>query len=412
MLLSAMRASISAFAGLLSIGCGDDPPSPTQEPVPIIPRTESYVQVVPFENTPAGVVTQDANNNLDIVDHEGRIYFAFRTAPTHFASEHVELYVVSSTDQQSWELEQKIDLDRDIREPRFLSLGGRLWMYYAVLGTSSIDFEPHGTFRIERNADGTWSEPEEVFELGFIPWRIKVYGDTAYMLGYVGGEDIYDFMEGSVETYWLKTTDGTSWEAADGSGGDGIVLVGGSSEADFVFLDDGSIVAVARNELGDASGWGSKICTAPASDLGTWSCKTDKKKYDSPLVFRYGQRVILIGRRNVTETGNYDLDKDELSQSDQTGTYLVEYSFQPKRCAVWEVDPATQTVAHLLDLPSKGDTCFASILDNGPAKPVTVYNYSSDPEREDDPSWIEAQGQPTLIYKVDLLLEEPGPGAE
>lgn len=42
------------------------------------------------------VVPQAANNNLDIIDFEGRFFLAFRTAPSHFASEKALLYNYSS----------------------------------------------------------------------------------------------------------------------------------------------------------------------------------------------------------------------------------------------------------------------------------------------------------------------------
>jgi hypothetical protein len=166
------------------------------------------------------------------------------------------------------------------------------------------------------------------------------------------------------------------------------------------------MIAVQRDEAGDALGWGSKICRAPAGDLGNWQCKIDKRKYDSPLLFRHGDGVWLIGRRNLTATGNYDLDRDDLPPKDQTETYEVEYSFQPKRCSLWRVDPVSLTVSFVLDLPSKGDTCFASILPMSD-RTYMVYNYTSplgDPDYE--PKWIEAQGRPTVIYRALLTFPE------
>ena len=70
-----------------------------------LPATSDPVTVVPDpERMPAGIVSQHAHNNLDIAWHQGRLFFAFRTGPTHFADEGIVLYVVSTTDQQSWVL--------------------------------------------------------------------------------------------------------------------------------------------------------------------------------------------------------------------------------------------------------------------------------------------------------------------
>ena len=127
---------------------------------------------------------------------------------------------------------------------------------------------------------------------------------------------------------------------------------------------------------------------------------------------RHGEEVLLVGRRNLTETGNYDLDRDDLSAADQTLHYEVEYSFQPKRCSLWRVDPASRSVQWLLDLPSRGDTCFASVLEVGPGE-YEIYNYTNRLDGEDCPSypgdcedypWIKGQGLPTIIYRVRLSM--------
>ncbi|WP_437821443.1 hypothetical protein [Sorangium sp. So ce1078] len=48
-------------------------------------------------------------------------------------------------------------------------------------------------------------------------------------------------------------------------------------------------------------------------------------------ILRRGEEIYLIGRRNLNETGNYDLDMDELPPAQQAQKYLVEYPFEPKR---------------------------------------------------------------------------------
>src|SRR5579885_3803948 len=71
---------------------------------------------------------QRSNNNLDVVDHEGRRYLAWRTAPHHFAHPRACLHVVSSGDGgATWAHETTVALGRDVREPRFLSIGGTLF---------------------------------------------------------------------------------------------------------------------------------------------------------------------------------------------------------------------------------------------------------------------------------------------
>jgi hypothetical protein len=366
-----------------------------------MPTLGAPQMLVPFDKPPSGVITQNSNNNLDIVQVDGRYFLAFRTAPSHFASAKTVMYVVSSDDQQTWQFETKIELGTDVREPRFLSYAGKLRLYFAKLGMDPLKFEPQGTFIVEYESPGKWTAPVEwTDQPGFIPWRLKVIDGTAYMIGYVGGENIYEINGKPIYVQWMKSQDGLTWEPV--VPGQPAVEEGGGSETDWTFLPDGGVIAVTRNEAGDATGWGSKICRAAANDWGNWHCMGDKKKYDSPLVFRNGDAVYLVGRRNVTETGNFDLERRELSTKDQAQFYLYEYSFQPKRCSLWKVDPDALSVSFLLDLPSFGDTCFPSALPVG-TNQYDIYNYTS-PLDGEDVDWIAGQGGLTSIYRIRLTL--------
>jgi hypothetical protein len=357
-------------------------------------------RVVPSDGLPADVAPMTSNNNLDLVEHEGRLFLAFRTAPSHFAGAQTELHVVSAAREGEWEDELTVTMGTDLREPRLLSWNGELFLYFAVLGANPLDFEPMGMMAARRIGPGDWTAPDWFYEPGFIPWRAKVVDGVPYLIAYVGGENIYDVDGEPVEVRWLTTSDGLDWEPV--IPGQPAVHVGGASETDFVFLDDGSLVAVMRNEAGEASGWGSNICRAAPEALGDWTCVNDPKKYDSPLLFRHGPDVWLIARRNVTETGYYDLMLP-LSPHDATLQNLIDYSSRPKRCALWRVDPEKLTVSWELDLPSYGDTCFASAVPLS-EDDFLVYNYSSDLDAvpETDPSWFEAQYEPTNIYRMVL----------
>ncbi|HKA89145.1 MAG TPA: hypothetical protein VKE22_15865 [Haliangiales bacterium] len=385
------------LAGLLAIAaCGGGEPPPTFMTAPVV--------VVPSDGLPAEVKDQVSNNNLDVVRHDGRIYLAFRTAPNHFASSDTVMYVVSSDDEDSWRFETKIAMATDLREPRFLAFGGRLFLYFAVLGNNPALFEPQGMKVTERRADGTWTDPDWFYMPGFIPWRAKVVNGVPYLLTYVGGGNIYNGTGNPLEIHFLTTQDGRNF--APVVAGQPKVLEGGGSETDFVLQDDGSLVAVVRNEAGDATGFGSKICRAEAGDLGNWHCVADPKKYDSPLLFREGADIYLIARRNISPTGNYDLMLRDLPPADQDLTYQIDYWNRPKRCSLWRVDPTALSVSFILDLPSKGDTCFASTWQPAAGQYV-VYNYTSPLGGTDDPSWLQGQLAPTEIYRLKLDFSQP-----
>lgn len=406
--------SLVALCSVPAAGCGTGEPAPATPapgPCPALgdactppsasaPAVSERTTIVPSAAMPPEVVSQTAHNNLDIAWHDGRLFFAFRTAPSHFASELVTLYVVSTADHERWRFEGSFQLGKDLREPRLLSVAGKLFLYFAVLSEIPLTFVPERTVMSEWLGPGSWTPVEDIFEPGFIPWRARNLGGVGHVIGYVGGESIYENEQGGVRVHWLTTTDGRTFEPF--VAGRPVVLAGGSSETDLAFLDDGGIVAVSRNEAGDELGWGSKICRATASALGDWECVADPKKYDSPIVFRHGSEVYLIGRRQVANDGKYDLGDRDRPPSELSIDFQKEYWTTPKRCSLWKVDPASLTVSFVLDLPSSGDTCFASVVPLGERR-YLVYNYTSDPSKPDTP-WLEGQGGPTEIYRVTLTL--------
>jgi len=384
---------------LMTLACtGDGADSATASPT-----IRDVSVVVPGDGLPAEVSAQDANNNLDIVMHDGRLFLALRTAPSHFASDQTVLYVVSTTDEQSWRYEGEFFMETDLREPRFLSWDGRLFLYFAELGDTISDFEPKGAWTSEWTGEATWTTPVPLMKEtpGFIPWRTRSIDGMPYMVGYTGGENIYDLNGEPLSIFLLTTGDGLSWEAV--VDGQPVVDEGGGSETDFAILDDGSLVAVERDEAGSELGWGSRICRAEANAWADWTCEHDPRKYDSPLVFTHNETVYLIGRRNVTETGHYDLGMDELSPADQSIQYQLDYWNNPKRCSLWQVDPDALSVEFVLDLPSRGDTCFASAIQQSDTEWL-IYNYSS-PVDGADVTWLEGQQGQTHIYR--MILEFP-----
>ena len=275
-----------------------------------------------------------------------------------------------------------------------------LILYFAVLGTNALAFEPQGAKYTVCGKPGHWSVPKDIFEPGFIPWRARNIDGTGYLIGYTGGENIYENDQERIDVYWLKTEDGEHFEPVVKD--QPIVLHSGGSETDFAFLDDGSVVAVSRNEAGDELGWGSRICRAEAGAWGDWKCAADPKKYDSPLLFQSGSDVYLIGRRQLANDGNYDLFHRSDPIPDQSAEYEATYWKTPKRCSLWKVDPVALTVSFVLDLPGRGDTCFASALPLED-RSFLVYNYTS-PLDGPDRSWLDGQQNPTLIYRTTLKL--------
>lgn len=434
-----MKRRFALFLALAAVGCGDDegpepdggvpedahvrdmpptpdmgpPPPPTAEPG----RHDAVVvetrRVVPSDELP--VEALNSNNNLDVIRFDGRVYLAWRTAPDHFASEDTLIHVVSSEDEVRWDFEASFTLGTDLREPAFLDHEGELFLYVSVLGTESRSFDPQGVMWTRRSPEGTWSDLADVPNTeGYIAWATRAIDGVSYMTAYEGGEHIYRF-DGMPLFIELRTTeDGETWTplTPNGAPDQTYVYTGGGSEMDFAFAHDGRLHAVIRNEAGDENGWGTMVCDAPADDIANWTCDVDRKKYDSPHVFAFDGEIYLVGRRNVTETGFYDVATDEEDPGQRTLQNQVAYTSGTKRCSLWRFVQGERRIAYVLDLPSRGDTCFAASLEPGdptPGEPhdIVIYDYSSDVDGE-DVSWREGQRGPTFIYRHVLRLSPRG----
>ena len=396
--------------------CGSPPPGSRLAALCALPPSPEpligdAVVVAPSPSLPEAVRSQTAHNNLDVEWHAGRLFMAVRTAPTHFASPETTMFVVSTADLDSWRFEGRFTLGTDVREPQLVSfpagpgLDPGLTLTFAVLGTDPLAFQPQGSRRAVWLGPGRFGPAEEAFGGDLLPWRIKTLvgpdGATRlHAMGYTGGADIYENDGDLIEVHWLSSVDGVTFGPAHGD--DAIVLRGGASETDVVYEEDGGVTAVSRNEAGDAEGFGSLVCHAAAASPMAWSCAHDPRKYDSPLLFRHKGKNWLVARRNVTDSGHYDLNYDEKPLSEQYTQYQLDYWGKPKRCALWAVDSAALAVTHVQDLPSRGDTCFPERVELTQSVSL-IFNYTS-PLDGADPSWIDAQTGPTQVVYTSLQL--------
>lgn len=358
-------------------------------------------RVVPSKGLPTEAFAMRANNNLDVVRHGGRVFLAWRTAPDHYADGRTRLHVVSSKDERTWRFEKSLFVGSDLREPRFLSWKGDLFLYVTKLGSNKFAFEPEGVLFTHKHG-GKWSDLKKLPLGDSIIWRTRVMNGRPLMVSYDGGGSIYSTDERKLHVQLRTSDDGVHWRPLQGD--DASVLEGGGSETDITQLSDGSVVAVVRNEAGDGGKWGSKVCRSKASNIMDWKCKHDARKYDSPLMFSVDQIPYLIGRRHVTPSGRYAHTLPlGLRLLESLGNQLT-YILRRKRCSLWYVEPKTLNVHHVDDLPSRGDTCFASMLEGKDPHELIVYNYTS-PLDGPDVSWVRGQHGATHIYRHVIRLK-------
>jgi|JI10StandDraft_1071094.scaffolds.fasta_scaffold14840_2 hypothetical protein len=381
-------------------GCGSEEPPPVDDGTfrPMVELGRHSVtaqdtrQVVPSDGLPAETVPQHSNNNLDVIRHAGRVFLAWRTAPNHFANPDTILYVVSSEDEVTWRYETEYAIGTDLREPRFLAVGDTLFLYMSVLGVSETQFQPMGVRYARLDAGQAWSALTELYGDDTLLWRTTTVPDGRhFMTAYNGGENEYLFNGEPLQVHFRTSLDGVSWTPADPDGS--MVYEGGGSETAFAFAESGELFAVIRNEAADTEGLGSRVCRAPADDLGNWTCNADFKKYDSPFMFEYDGEVYLLGRRNLTETGFFGAEG-----LTNAVVASLRYVAAPKRCSLWRIVQDELRVAYITDLPSNGDTCFPSVIAGSEPGEFFVYDYSSDPEGE-PLAWRPGQLGNTQIYR-------------
>jgi hypothetical protein len=394
----AERAAL--FAGIARSGYQ----APFASAPSVEPSSEGMVlvdtrRIVPSAGLPPEVSPMPANNNLDVVRHsDGRVYLAFRSAPNHFAGRETAIFIVSSEDERTWDFEARLSVGTDLREPRLLSLNGRLFLYVSKLGNTPLAFEPRGVWLSERTPDATgahWSELESLDLPGYVTWRTKVVRGHGFMTAYQGGGNLYRFNGKPLRVGLFTSDDGRHWLPVDP--GRPYVYTGGVSEAEFEFGTDGALFAVGRNEAGDeVNGFGSVVCHAPAGSPADWSCNRDPRKYDSPLMFSHGGEVYLVARRTASEDGAYDRHFGWGFL--RSIANALDYVTTAKRCSMFHFVKAEGRVAFMMDLPSRGDTCFPGVLQGRNADEVIVYDYSSDIDGPDLP-WSVGQRRPTNIYR-------------
>jgi hypothetical protein len=119
-------------------------------------------------------------------------------------------------------------------------------------------------------------------------------------------------------------------------------------------------------------------------------------------MFAHDGEVYLIARRNVTADGNFDLGSSEPDRKTRVIGYHIDYLTRPKRCAIWRFVPGSvpgeDRVAFIVDLPSRGDTCYAGQIAGDSTDTRIVYDYSSDIDGP-ELTWNEGQNGPTYIYR-------------
>lgn len=346
-----------------------------------------WEQIIPAPNLPAEVKTRHSNNNLDVIEFEGRFYVGFRTAPNHFASKKTKLYVLSTTDFSNWQYETEVFKESDLREPRFFSRNDTLFFMFFNGGKKKFRFEPNGIYQMYYTA-GKWSADTEMdLPLGYVPWRIKPHNGLFYLSTYEGINEYK--LEEPCETRFFTSHDGFNWKPL--SEKPQIDHPRASAEAAFVFDDSGDLWGIARLEFD-----GSYIYHADNNDLATWETWYSPHKFDSPIMFTNQGRIFIIARRNLDGDGTFHRKEGKYKKN------LLRYSLRKKTTALYQLDTENKALLHIKDFESTGDCAFPGIAQINDST-YYVLNYSSNIKKRKK-AWLIGQLGKTFIYKTILTI--------
>jgi hypothetical protein len=418
-----------------------------------------------FECSQTRIDPQASNNNAGLFVHpiSKRLYFAFRTAATHFASQHTEVWALSrAEDEEEWSFEFKIAVKNDLREPDFFFAGTTL--FFSIFEAQSPEKEYTETNSLPEflpktlwvteltNADtGKWSSVRVYGRPHEVVWQVTHndydHDDHAtYRSSYIGGH--YEFGIGgydpraAIDVFLMKSTDGHTWTPAvpgenvgwnaildlktqkqghSTSGIDaGVVYHGGASEMGFAFHPvSGDIYGVLRNDDGDPnSRWGSRVVYYNKK-VGKWTAhpegRSDPWIHMSPRMFATDEHLWLAARRDMEQPFDYIRDtwREWLPFGMQQLDINAKFSTNPHTTSISWIDPDTKQLVFVRDFHGCGDTGFPSIVKIGPEK-YLIINYSNGlDEACKKMSWIEGQTdeQGTLLYVVEISFKKVANGA-
>lgn len=374
----------------------------TKDSINFCPTLSAPYWVIPSEGLVSDIHIQKSNNNVSIAIFNQKIYLAFRTGPTHFASRKTGVYVISSEDGKHWQKELSLFFGKDVREPFLIPINDELHFYFFTAGVKMTAFEPQNISHYILNEDENWLEFDNVLSKGEVHWSMKKRNGRIYMTSYEGAH--YQLKGPSnVSLYLKQTTNGTDFFPQEDSAR---VYLGGVSECAFEFDYEGNIWAVTRLEDGDETGFGSHVVFADKDNLFQWEFPdtADVRCFMSPKMFNHNDKLYLVARKQLGKKPFGKTNRNKSLKKQRIRNWAG-YSLSPKTTALYKINKTEKKVEWLMDLPGVGDTAFPSIQRLDEHK-FLIANYSSPIHRRKKRSWLSGQLGKTGIY---LQVIEFGP---
>jgi len=341
------------------------------------------------------------NENTEMINLHGRILLMFRGGEQgQIGSARARLKIFESRDQgRTFALLSEVNAsnlpgDRDIRDPKFVRMGGRLFLY-AISRLPGFHYRDLGgqawTIRAE-SADGgrTWTPPVKTYQdvdangvetfWGFWRYTRRLYTDSGKRRRTLFATGYQDF---DTAVGLFASDDGITWEKRSTiiSSYDDV-----PSEAELQFFGHNAETAVALVRLDNqdilADGQ-TAICTSH-DPFVTWECgRRIEQRLDGPTWIirrtRGRARSFVFARKHLPCTF--------------------------KRTAIYELrgdltDPAAPIeVCEIQELKSSGDTAYTSLAPLGRNRSLLAW-YSSAVDHE--LPWFEGISSPSDIWLADV----------
>ncbi len=310
------------------------------------------------------------NAFTDLVRFKGRYFLTFRSCPDgHMVHPTASIIVLSSADARSWTQVHRFSVKRrDTRDPHFLVFKEQLFVYTGTwysgettLPRKEYDLNKHLGYAVWSADGGKWTGPvmlEGTF--GHYIWRAAAFGGRAYLCGRRKIEfEVLERGEGrKVESLMLESDDGLIWRRR------AVFQEIAGDETAFLFQPDGAIVGIGRRGRAAAQLLRSK------PPYVKWERKELDRYIGGPLIARWGERLVVGGRKSIGKRG------PKLSLYWLTGDSLKEFA----------------------ELPSGGDCSYPGFIALSPTRAVVSW-YSSHEKNE--------KGRTiTAIYMADLQVRE------
>lgn len=374
-----------------------------KDPLKLLPRYAGPLDVFLGRPRRASSHTKGlhSNNNVTIATFENKAVMAYRKAPSHFASPEAKVIVaIAAVDDldkwtEIWEYSTGTD---DIREMILFRLNSTMFLYFSLLAPSKCGFTPRNLQWCKSNDCHSWSKPQQIGRPTEIAWDIKVHKDIVYKTSYTGN---HYCAKAVCTVLFEKSTDGMVWEPV---GKQSEVYSGGVCEVSFAFLQNGDLVAIGRNEDGDATGWGSQIFYARADYLGNWQhlAVSLPSRLDSPRLMCTSKNELLLFARFANDS--YAYAPSWMPRALQKGINLTMYSSLPKSAAVYRIDHPnsegvfSDTPVEIVQfLEAYGDTGFFSLAEMpGRTDEWILANYAS--TCHSHAPWLYGQVYPTDVF--------------